>query len=172
MGRFCASCFFAAAKRRETVAVTYLDGAYRLKSSAREVFARGKLTGHGCIVAEFDGHREEPVAVAAGGAFHIFWRGGSWKIEWLNPLDVATVGGAGHGGLLAPMPGRVIALLAEEGGRVEAGAPLLILEAMKMEHKLTAPSAGVVKTFRCALDDQVGEGAELVEFEPDAVGAK
>jgi 3-methylcrotonyl-CoA carboxylase alpha subunit len=109
------------------------------------------------------------VAVAAGGAFHIFWRGGSWKIEWLNPLDVAAVGGAGHGGLLAPMPGRVIALLAEEGARVEAGAPLLILEAMKMEHKLIAPSAGVVTAFRCAVDDQVGEGAELVEFEPDAI---
>ena len=93
-------------------------------------------------MAEFDGHREEPVAVAASGAFHIFWRGGSWKIEWLNPLDVAAEGGAGHGGLLAPMPGRIIALLAEEGARVEKGAPLLILEAMKMEHKLIAPSAG------------------------------
>jgi 3-methylcrotonyl-CoA carboxylase alpha subunit len=161
--------FFRCGERRETIAVTYLEGAYRLKSSAREVFARGKLTGHGCIVAEFDGHREEPVAVAAGGAFHIFWRGGSWKIDWLNPLDVAAVGGGGHGGLLAPMPGRVIGLLAEEGARVEAGEPLLILEAMKMEHKLTAPSAGVVKAFRCAVDDQVGEGAELVEFEPDAV---
>jgi 3-methylcrotonyl-CoA carboxylase alpha subunit len=161
--------FFRCGERRETVAVTYLDGAYRLKSSAREVFARGKLTGHGCIVAEFDGHREEPVAVAAGGAFHIFRRGGSWKIDWLNPLDVAADAAAGHGGLLAPMPGRIIALLAEEGARVEAGAPLLILEAMKMEHKLSAPSAGLVKAFRCAVDDQVGEGAELVEFEPDAI---
>jgi 3-methylcrotonyl-CoA carboxylase alpha subunit len=158
---------FRCGERRETVGVTYLDGAYRLKSPMREIFARGKLTGHGRIVAEFDGHREEPVAVAASGAFHIFWRGGSWKIEWLNPLDVAAEGGGGHGGLLAPMPGRIIALLAEEGARVEKGAPLLILEAMKMEHKLSAPSAGVVTAFRCALDDQVGEGAELVEFEPD-----
>jgi 3-methylcrotonyl-CoA carboxylase alpha subunit len=161
--------FFRCGEKRETVAVTYLDGAYRLKSSVRDVFARGKLTGHGRIVADFDGHREEPVAVAAGGAFHIFWRGGNWKIDWLNPLDVAVVRGAGHGGLLAPMPGRIIALLAEEGARVESGAPLLILEAMKMEHKLAAPSAGVVKAFRYAVDDQVGEGAELVEFEPDAV---
>ena len=160
---------FRCGEKRETIAVTYLDGAYRLKSSAREVFARGKLTGHGCILADFNGHQEESVAVADSGAFHIFWRGGNWKIEWLNPLDVAAVSGAGHGGLLAPMPGRVIALLVEEGARVEAGVPLLILEAMKMEHKLTAPSAGVVKAFRCAVDDQVGEGAELVEFEPDAV---
>jgi 3-methylcrotonyl-CoA carboxylase alpha subunit len=131
------------------------------------VLARGKLTGHGRIAAEFDGHREEPVAVAANGALHIFLRSGSWKLEWLNPLDVAAEGAA-HGGLLAPMPGRIIALLAEPGAKVEKGAPLLILEAMKMEHKLSAPSAGVVTAYRCAIDDQVTEGAELVDFEPEA----
>ena len=154
-------------ERRETVGVTYLGGSFRLSLGERSVLARGKLTGHGRIAAEFDGHREEPVAVAANGALHIFLRSGSWKLEWLNPLDVAAEGAA-HGGLLAPMPGRIIALLAEPGAKVEKGAPLLILEAMKMEHKLSAPSAGVVTAYRCAIDDQVTEGAELVDFEPEA----
>jgi 3-methylcrotonyl-CoA carboxylase alpha subunit len=49
---------------------------------------------------------------------------------------------------------------------VEKGAPLLILEAMKMEHTITAPAAGTVKGFRFAVGDQVGDGAELVDFEP------
>ena len=75
----------------------------------------------------------------------------------------------GHGGLLAPMPGRIITLLVEPGEKVGKGAPLLVLEAMKMEHKLTAPATGAVRAFLCAVDDQVSEGAELVEFEPETI---
>ena len=63
------------------------------------------------------------------------------------------------------MPGKVIALLAKPGAAVEKGAPLLVLEAMKMEHTISAPHAGTVKAFRFAAGDQVEEGAELVEFE-------
>ena len=63
------------------------------------------------------------------------------------------------------MPGKVIALLAAEGARVDKGAPLLILEAMKMEHTIAAPTAGTVKGFRFAVGDQVADGAELVEFD-------
>ena len=63
------------------------------------------------------------------------------------------------------MPGKVIALLAAAGAAVEKGAPLLVLEAMKMEHTISAPRAGTVKRFRFAAGDQVAEGAELVEFE-------
>ena len=63
------------------------------------------------------------------------------------------------------MPGKVIALLAEPGAAVEKGAPLLVLEAMKMEHTISAPRKGVVKAFHFAAGDQVTDGAELVEFE-------
>ena len=63
------------------------------------------------------------------------------------------------------MPGKVIALLSAPGAAVDKGAPLLVLEAMKMEHTISAPRAGVVKGFRFAAGDQVAEGAELVEFE-------
>jgi 3-methylcrotonyl-CoA carboxylase alpha subunit len=45
------------------------------------------------------------------------------------------------------MPGKVIALLAPVGTQIEKGAPLLVLEAMKMEHTLVAPAAGTVKAF-------------------------
>ena len=64
-----------------------------------------------------------------------------------------------------PRPRQVIALLATPGATVEKGAPLLVLEAMKMEHTISAPRAGTVKGFRYAAGDQVAEGAELVEFE-------
>jgi 3-methylcrotonyl-CoA carboxylase alpha subunit len=63
------------------------------------------------------------------------------------------------------MPGRVIALSVAPGAAVEKGAPLLVLEAMKMEHTISAPRNGVVKAFRFAPGDQVSDGAELLDFE-------
>ena len=69
------------------------------------------------------------------------------------------------------MPGRVTALLAEPG-RIAKGDPLLIMEAMKMEHTVRAPVDGLFKSFRCAVGDQVAEGAELVDFEPDSLSEK
>jgi 3-methylcrotonyl-CoA carboxylase alpha subunit len=63
------------------------------------------------------------------------------------------------------MPGKVIAWLAQPNTDVEKGAPLLILEAMKMEHTITAPTAGKLRGFRFAVGEQVTEGAELVDFD-------
>ena len=76
---------------------------------------------------------------------------------------------APEGGLVAPMPGKVVAWLAKPGTTVEKGAPLLILEAMKMEHTIAAPTAGKLNAFRFAVGEQVSEGAELVEFEKTEV---
>ena len=67
----------------------------------------------------------------------------------------------------APLPGKIVALAAEPGQRVEKGALLLTLEAMKMEHALKAPRAGVVARVGAALGEQVGQGAVLVALEPE-----
>ena len=69
------------------------------------------------------------------------------------------------GGLRAVMPGRVLSVFVKDGEAVAKGAPLMILEAMKMEHTLTAPSAGRVGRVLCAAGDQVKEGAELLTLE-------
>ncbi|MCD6681679.1 MAG: acetyl/propionyl/methylcrotonyl-CoA carboxylase subunit alpha [Burkholderiaceae bacterium] len=66
--------------------------------------------------------------------------------------------------LVAPMPGKVIALFVEAGASVERGQPLLVIEAMKMEHTIVAPSTGRVASIRFGVGDQVGEGVQLVEF--------
>ena len=97
--------------------------------------------------------------------FVIFAMGQSYKLHHADPLLHAGEEQEAHGGLTAPMPGKIVALLAEIGKPVEKGAPLLVMEAMKMEHTLCASSAGTVKSFSAAVGEQVKEGAVLVDFE-------
>ncbi len=70
-----------------------------------------------------------------------------------------------QGGLVAPMPGRIIAVMAEAGAEVAAGAPLLVMEAMKMEYTVSAPAAGTITALLCKVGDLVADQAPLVEFE-------
>jgi propionyl-CoA carboxylase alpha chain len=70
------------------------------------------------------------------------------------------------GGQLAPMPGTVRAVAVEVGQQVARGQTLVVLEAMKMEHHVTAPGAAVVAELRCAVGDQVDNGAVLVVLAP------
>ena len=72
------------------------------------------------------------------------------------------------GSLVAPMPGMVIRVAAALGDTVTAGQPLLVLEAMKMEHTIHAPRRGTVKAFRYGVGDQVVDGVDLVDFEEAA----
>jgi 3-methylcrotonyl-CoA carboxylase alpha subunit len=101
--------------------------------------------------------------VVAGERRHVFGHGRAWQFAAVDPLHHSARAAAPKAGL-APMPGKVIALIAAAGATVEKGAPLLILEAMKMEHTITAPAAGTVKgPLR---GGRPGDGAELVDFEP------
>ena len=71
---------------------------------------------------------------------------------------------AGSGDLNAQMPGQVIDVLVSEGETVESGQALVVLEAMKMEIRVTAPAAGVVKQVRVAVGDVVERGQLLIEL--------
>jgi 3-methylcrotonyl-CoA carboxylase alpha subunit len=68
------------------------------------------------------------------------------------------------GRLTAPMPGKLIAFLAQPGQEVKQGQPLAVMEAMKMEHTITAPRDGLVAELLYAVGDQVSEGEELLKL--------
>ena len=165
----CRSLLFRHGESERAVEVAYLPGAWRLAVGSSSVVARGELNPRGLLRVELDGTRMDATVIAAAGRRHVFARGRAWQLAAVDPLHHGGEGGGAEGGLMAPMPGKVIALVAAEGAKVEKGAPLLILEAMKMEHTITAPAAGTVKAFRFGVGDQVGDGAELVEFEAAAV---
>ncbi len=75
----------------------------------------------------------------------------------------------GTGDLRAPMAGKIIRVLVQPDEHVQAGATLLILEAMKMEQQITAPQDSVVTRLLCREGDQVAAGTELVVLEPTTV---
>ena len=76
----------------------------------------------------------------------------------------------GHGGhLTAPMPGAIVSVLVSLGDAVKKGQPLIIMEAMKMEHTIVAPLDGTVEAIYFAAKEQVKEGAELVALSASTI---
>ena len=105
-----------------------------------------------------------PGTFVTGNEVHLFGEGEHRVFEWIDPYLPESEHTDGHGGLRAVMPGRVLAVHVKSGDEVAKGAPLVVLEAMKMEQTITAPSAGKIDRVLCAVGDQVREGAELLTF--------
>lgn len=82
----------------------------------------------------------------------------------IRDLSAANAVAAGPAPLKAPMPGLVVRVLATQGAEVQAGEPLVVMEAMKMENELRAPSAGKVSVVLVKVGDAVEKGAVLVEL--------
>ena len=145
----------------------YAGESFMLEFEGSTITAAGRFTGSSELRVDLGGRRINVTVVSANEKRHVFIDGVSFVFSAIDPLFHAGSGGGAEGGLTAPMPGKVIALIAPVGGRVEKGAPLLILEAMKMEHTIAAPASGTVKAFLFNVGEQVSDGAELVEFEAD-----
>lgn len=94
--------------------------------------------------------------------------GDAMEFHLRDPLARAGNAGPGDGVVQAPMPGQLRAVLVAVGDRVEAGARLAVLEAMKMEHTLRAGIDGVVAELLAVAGAQVEAGAPLVRLEPEA----
>jgi 3-methylcrotonyl-CoA carboxylase alpha subunit len=108
--------------------------------------------------------------VAGAGGLHIGWNGWSYQIEHapavsIDPHVTHGHGAGAHASLEAPMPGAVVRILVQEGQIVEAQQPLIILEAMKMEHIVAAPYAGILRRLFASLGAVVAKGTLLAEIE-------
>ncbi|MEM5316644.1 acetyl/propionyl/methylcrotonyl-CoA carboxylase subunit alpha [Paraburkholderia sp. JHI869] len=115
--------------------------------------------------ATIDDKRVTGRVFADGDVFHVFCLGTAMAFEWQNLLAHAADAEHGEGRLTAPMPGKVIAVLVEPGSVVEKGTPLIVMEAMKMEHTIGAPAAGKVTEVLYGVGDQVADGAQLLVLE-------
>ena len=105
-------------------------------------------------------------AVISNSVVTLFHPDGPMVFEEYDPMDAAETGAETDGHLTAPMPGRIIQVHVKAGDRVTRGAPLVVLEAMKMEHTISAPADGTVARVRYQVGDLVEEGCDLLDFEP------
>jgi 3-methylcrotonyl-CoA carboxylase alpha subunit len=112
-----------------------------------------------------DGSAADFTVVRTQDTRHVFGNGVRATLEYADPLAHAgdDVQHAGH--LMAPMSGTIVAVLVAPGATVAQGAPLVVLEAMKMEHTIVAPAKGVVRAVNCAVGERVSEGTDLVDLE-------
>ncbi|MFZ5779770.1 MAG: acetyl-CoA carboxylase biotin carboxylase subunit [Pseudomonadota bacterium] len=147
------------------------DGGVGLELPGGTVEARMQATEEGRLAIRLGSDTFTATVVrrpAAGGVdYTLFADGASRRLRLVDPLDVTQYEAlaSGEGAVRAPLPGKIIELRVKPGDKVSKGQPLLVLEAMKMEHTLAAPADGTVKALRFAVGEQVVEGAELVEFE-------
>jgi 3-methylcrotonyl-CoA carboxylase alpha subunit len=111
-----------------------------------------------------DGVSSQHLALRRGDTLYLQWKGEMHAITRLDPIAEAEASHGPQGGLAAPMNGSIVRVLVEVGQRVEAGAQLVVLEAMKMEHSIRAAHAGVVTALHCQEGEMVNEGTVLVEL--------
>ncbi|MGA6097490.1 acetyl/propionyl/methylcrotonyl-CoA carboxylase subunit alpha [Stutzerimonas marianensis] len=107
----------------------------------------------------------QPKAIRQGRTLYLEWDGELHAVTAFDPIAEAEASHQHHGGLTAPMNGSIVRVLVEPGQAVEAGATLIVLEAMKMEHSIRAAEAGVVKAVYCSEGEMISEGVALVELE-------
>jgi 3-methylcrotonyl-CoA carboxylase alpha subunit len=149
----------------QEVTLHYGNGPMTLSIGSHEIGFALSTSSDGDLEVTIDGVKSRAVAVVEGHELYLRTRNGRFELHWVDPFGGETEEQTGEDKIVAPLPGTVVALLAQEGATLEKGAPILTLEVMKMEQTLRAPFAGVLKVIKCKVSDIVQEGVELAEVE-------
>jgi 3-methylcrotonyl-CoA carboxylase alpha subunit len=160
--------FRHAPEAAQEICLRYGGGPATLSIGEREFAFASSPRDDGGFDLTLDGMKCHVVVVIEGHELYLRTRNGRFDLHWVDPFGGDDEEQVGEDKIVAPLPGTVVALLAEVGARLEKGAPILTLEVMKMEQTLRAPFAGVLKVIKCKVGDIVQEGVELAEVEPIA----
>jgi 3-methylcrotonyl-CoA carboxylase alpha subunit len=144
------------------VCATAQAGSWLLQFGDRAIRAEAERRADGAFSMLLGGVRKQITVLDHGAETAVFLDGESWRLTEVDPLAARAGEDPTAGRLTAPMPGRVTQRMVEPGTSVRRGQPLIVIEAMKMEHTVTAPADGIVEAVRFAPGDLVEEGAELI----------
>jgi len=150
-----------------TVGVGYRAKGWRMTVDAHSIDVDACFEDDGSVSASLNGRRAQARVLRVSGDLVVLIQGRSFAFKPHDPLEAAEHAHDGAAELRAPMPGKIVQILAKPGDRVRRGQALAIIEAMKMEHTLAAPGDLTVKTAPYRAGDQVNEGAIIVSFEDE-----
>ncbi len=156
---------FAGAGERHVVRAHYVPGGFRLDLPGGTVAAEGTLDPDGGLTARLAGVRLKARVLRSGHKLVIFAAGTECTLDHVDPRFASAAAAGGAGRLVSPMPGTITRVAVAAGDAVKKGDPLVVVEAMKMEHTVAAPRDGTVKSVRYAVGDLVEDGAELLVLE-------
>lgn len=120
------------------------------------------------ISATLDGEEMEATVFAEGDVRTVIAGGAVARLMLVDPLAVSAASEIAGGAITSPMPGKVTRVLVDPGAHVAKGEPLFVVEAMKMEHTVSAPADGTVTACHFSEGDFVEEGVVLIDFETSA----
>jgi 3-methylcrotonyl-CoA carboxylase alpha subunit len=163
---------FTQPDRELSATVAFGPNQYRITIGEATYRVSAEPGEQGRIDAVIDQQRVSAAVIEDRKRLYVFTGWQTCGFVYVDPLAGAAEGQSTESSLRAPMPGRVIAQSVQPGERVEKGAPLMVLEAMKMECTIHAPAAGRVGEFHFAVGDQVTEGMELLHFEREQAQAE
>ncbi|MFZ5545426.1 MAG: acetyl/propionyl/methylcrotonyl-CoA carboxylase subunit alpha [Pseudomonadota bacterium] len=144
------------------------DGALRLQIGAEQWPLHAAALPADRFDVTLGAQRVRLAVYAQGEQYAVFAPQASALVREIDPIAHAGEGAGEGGRLTAPMPGKLVGFLAKPGEAVKRGQPLAVMEAMKMEHTITAPRDGRVAELLYGVGDQVPEGGELLRLEEAA----
>ncbi|MEX0960634.1 MAG: acetyl/propionyl/methylcrotonyl-CoA carboxylase subunit alpha [Burkholderiales bacterium] len=149
--------------RRVEVVAHYREHGFLVDLPGGRMPVSGRRATGGRIAASIDGRRVQATVVREPAFTTVFVSGAAHRLERerAQAIEEEDPGGL----LVSPLPGSVVQVLVEEGQGVEKGQALMIVEAMKMEHTISAPHAGTIGQIYFAAGEQVAEGAQLLTLE-------
>jgi 3-methylcrotonyl-CoA carboxylase alpha subunit len=154
------------------IAAAYTERGYDLRIADASVSVSGVLAADGSlVVAVRTGEGEtthQGFAEAVDDRLTLFLDGAEYALRIDDPRTAAAAAAAvGPKRLMSPMPGQVVSVQTKVGKVVAKGEPLVVVEAMKMEHTIAAPRAGRIKAVNVAAGDRVAAGVELVTMDDE-----
>lgn len=150
-----------------TIHAIFEDRGVRLMLPSGPVVATAERSEDGGLRATLSGHKLSAGVTVSGSKVTVMTAGRQTELFWVIDDFDGTGEDSGGGAITAPMPGKIIQIFTQTGATVSKGDALIVLEAMKMEHTLTASSDGIVADIFHEVGDQVDEGTLLVRMESE-----
>ncbi len=159
---------FAEGKQHYTVTLKHQAQSLTLHLDQAQFEFSWHVSAQDTLTVRLDQHSYQAKALLDKDQVYVFSAHGLRVLQRQDPMLLQVQDSQEHtGGLNAPMPGKIIALPHAAGTRVKAGELVVIMEAMKMEHSIHAPTDGTIEEIFFAIGDQVDDGAPLLTITPE-----